>query len=154
MRSVSLGAFADEMEKIAFFGELWRKVVNLVRPSDEAEKAKVKNKVDYLFSPKAGPDKWTKFNNRVKSPEYLKQVSEHPDADPQLVQHAKSMHDLANGQVLGKIESETLGGRTYEVRKTESGMACTCPDWRYKGSVTPGYECKHVRAFKSGKVKP
>jgi len=148
----SLVAFADELEKTAFLGKLWRGFLSLIG-SDEPEKAKTKNRVDHLFSPKAGPEKWDKFSQRIKSPEYLRQVTEHPSADPKLVQHATSMHDMTNGQTIGKIRSERLTGRSYEIKKMTDGLGCTCPDWRYKGSVTPGYECKHVKAFKAGRVK-
>lgn len=150
MTSPSLVAFADEMEKAAFLGKLWRGFLSLIK-SDDAEKAKTKNRVDYLFSEKAGPEKWDKFQQRIGSPEYLKQVIKHPQADPKLIRHATAMHDMTTGQTLQKVYSQRLPGRSYEIKKMTNGLGCTCPDWRYKGSVTPGYECKHIKAFRAGK---
>jgi len=145
MKGISLEAFADEIEKTAFLGKLWQKVVGMLDSGDEA---KQKHRVDYFFSPKAGPDKWTKFDNNIKSKEYLSQVADHPGADKKLIQFANAMHEVANAPTVGKVQSERLGGRSYEIRKIPGGLACTCPDWKYVGSTKPGYECKHVRAHK------
>jgi hypothetical protein len=153
MNDVSLSAFADELEKTAFFGELWNRFTGLFSSDDERVQAKVKRRVDYLFSPKAGPDKWEKFTNNVKSPDFVAQVVKHPNADPKLVVHANSMHELANGSTIGKIHSKRLTGRAYEIKKLPNRLGCTCNDWRFKGSVNPDHDCKHIRAFKSGKVE-
>jgi len=150
MEGISIEAFADELEKTAFFKDLWRRFVTGIFGTD---KEKQKKRVDYFYSPRAGPDKWTKFDNNIKSPEYLAQVTTHKKADPKFVQFAHSMHSLANAQTVGKVQSERLPGKTYEVRKTPSGFGCTCPDWKYVGSTKPGYECKHIRAHKMGKAK-
>jgi hypothetical protein len=83
----------------------------------------------------------------------VKALAQHKKADPKLIQHTQSMHALAKGKTVGKIQSSTLSGKTYEVRKIPAGFACQCNDWRYKGSVTPGYECKHIRAYKAGKLR-
>lgn len=150
----SLASFADELEKTALLGELWRKVVSIfsTHPSPERPE-KIQLRVDYHFSPKAGDDKWDKLMQHSRSIEFVKKLEEHPDADSKLIMHARSMHDLSHGKTLGKIKSTRLPGRSYEIRKTPGGMACTCPDWRFVGSVNPGYECKHIRAFKRGKTE-
>ena len=149
-----LPSFADELEKDAFFGELWQKVVNIFGGDTPPTRSpKVQQRIDYHFSPKAGPDKWDKLVRNARSPEFVQALEQHPDADPKLIQHARSMHDLSRGKTLGKIRSTRLVGRSYEIRKTPEGMACTCPDWRFVGSVTPGYECKHIEAFKGGRTE-
>lgn len=131
-------AFADEFIKISVV----------------ARERKVDRKVDYLFSSKAGPDKWDKFVKHVRSPVYAEKVVDRASSDPKLVRHTQSMHGLSRGKTLGKIKSSRLPGRTYEVKKMKDGrLGCSCPDWRFKGSVNPGHDCKHIKAFRAGKVR-
>lgn len=133
----SFSAFTDELVKIAVV----------------AGSQKVERRVDYLFSPKAGPDKWAKFLKHVRSPAYAERVAERA-GDAKLVRHAQSMHGLAKGKTLGKVQSARLPGRSYEVRRMKDGrLGCTCPDWRFVGSVDVDHDCKHIRAFRAGKSK-
>ena len=133
---VSLPAFLDEITKIAVV----------------SQQRKVDRKVEYLFSPKAGSDKWDKFVKHVRSPVYAEKVVSRASDDPKLVRHVQSMHGLSRGKTLGKIRSSRLPGRSYEVKKMKDGrIGCTCPDWRFKGSVDPGHDCKHIKAFRAGK---
>jgi len=134
----SFSAFTDELVKIS------------VVPSSR----KVERRVDYLFSPKAGPEKWNKFLKHVRSPDYAEHVVDRASSDPKLVRHAQAMHGLSRGRTLGKVQSARLPGRSYEVRKMKDGrLGCTCPDWRFVGSVNPEYDCKHIKAFRAGKSK-
>ena len=150
MDGISIAAFADELEKTAFLKGLWQRIVTgIFGPEEERQKSRV----DYFYSPRAGPDKWTKFDSNIKSPEFLAQVTTHKKADPKLVQFAHAMHSLSNAKTVGKIQSERLSGKTYEIRSVPTGLACTCPDWKFVGSTRPGYECKHIRAYKLGKAK-
>lgn len=147
----TVAAFNDELEKIAgwgFLGRLWSKFTSLFRPESRDQK-----RVDYHFSPKAGPEKWNKFAKNVRRKGFVDKVVEHPNADSKLIQHAKSMHDMSRGKTVGKIYSSRLPGRSYEIRSTPSGLACTCPDWRFKSSVSPGRPCKHIKAHLAGKTK-
>ena len=150
MDQVVLTAFSDELEKIAGLGDLWQRFLDIFRSGD----AKTQRRVDYHFSPKASSDKWDKLVRNARDPKFVSALKKHEQADDKLVMHAQSMHDLARGKPVAKIESATLPGRKYEVRKTPSGLACQCGDWRFKGSVTPGYECKHIRAYKAGRMRP
>ena len=143
---VALAAFEDELEKIAGLGDLWQKFLDLFRSKD----AKVQRRVDYHFSPKAGDDKWNKLIRNARDQNFVDALSKHEQADPKLVMHVQSMHDLSRGKPVGKVHSSTLPGKMYEIRETSSGLACQCNDWRFKGSVNPGYECKHIRAHKAG----
>ena len=149
MDPVTAQAFEDELSKIAGLGDLWQSFLDVFRSKD----TKAKRRVEYHFSPKAGPDKWNKLIKNVRDDKFLKQLAKHPDSDEKLILHAKSMRDLSKGTPVGKIRSSRLAGQTYEIKKTPGGLACTCPDWRFKGSVNPGYQCKHIRAFKQGKTK-
>jgi hypothetical protein len=148
----SLAAFQDELEKTALLSELWHKVISIFS-STPSQPDKAQQRVDYHFSPRAGRDRWDKLVRNARSSEFVQKLEEHPEADPKLIQHARSMHDLSHGKTIGKIKSTRLPGRSYEIRKTQTGLACTCPDWRFVGSVNPGYECKHIRAFKRGKTE-
>lgn len=145
----TLTAFGDELCKIAGFGDLWGRFTDLFRSQD----AKVDRRVDYHFSPKAGSDKWGKFVRNVEDPDFVNRITKHPDADAKLIQHAKSMHDLSQGKTVGKIQSSRLPGRSYEIKEVPGGLACTCPDWRFKGSIDPGYECKHIQAHQVGRLR-
>ena len=150
MDSVTLIAFQDELTKIAGIRDFWQNFLDIFRTKDE----KVQRKVNYQFSPKAGPDKWDKLVHNVRDQKFVDALAEHPDADETLVQHAQGMHDLSRGKPVGKILSSRLPGRSYEIKKMGNGrLGCTCPDWRFKGSINPGYECKHIQAYKQGKVK-
>jgi len=140
----------DDLKKEAFFKELWQKALDFFG----GEKRRAKRRTEYLFSPKAGPDKWRNLPRNASSSEFVKRVKAHPDADAKLKMHVQSMHDLSKGRTVTKIKSSTSPGKTYEVKKLPGGgMGCTCNDWRYKGSVNPGYECKHIKAAKAGLTK-
>lgn len=148
MDQVCLSAFEDEMSKIAGLRELWQKVTELFRPHDE----RVKRKVDYFFSPKTGNERWNKLPNQVRDQKFVDAIVQNPLADDKLRMHVQSMHDLAHGRPVAKIYSASTPGKTYEVRKMPDGaLGCQCGDWRYKGSVAPGYECKHIKAHREGK---
>lgn len=148
MDSPSFEAFADEMSKIAGLGDMWQQFLDLFR----TEGGKAQRRVDYHFSPKAGKDKWEKLVRNVRDPKFVDQLAEHPESDETLIQHAKGMRDLSRGRTVAKIKSSRIPGKSYEVKQTGEYLACTCPDWRFKGSINPGYECKHIRAHKAGKV--
>jgi hypothetical protein len=113
-----------------------------------------KRRVEYHFSPRAGNERWDKFVRSAQSQGFIDALSKHPGADAKLVQHAQSLHDLAKAEPLGKVQSSTSPSKTYEIRKTPDGrLACTCNDWRFKSSVDPGHECKHIAGFRQNKVK-
>lgn len=157
MSPESFSAFSDEMVKISSLGErlaviphLWHRFLDLFRSKD----TKAQRKVDYHFSPKASSDKWRKLVANSRDPRFIDALSRHPGSDEKLITHARSMGALSRGRAVGKIRSSTLPGKTYEIKDIGGGrLGCQCGDWRYKGSVNPGYECKHIRAFKAGKEK-
>jgi len=147
---VVLSAFQDELYKIAGIRDMWQQFLDVFRPEEDR---KARARVDYHFSPKSGPEKWDKLVRNARDNTFLKYLEKHPDSDDKLVLHAKSMGELSRGQTVGKVWSSRLPGRSYEIKKIPAGLGCTCPDWRFKGSVNPGYQCKHIRAHKKGKVK-
>ena len=134
--ALSILAFADELVKIAGLGD-----------------SRNQRRLDYFFSEKAGPDRWDKFLKGVQSQYFVDRLSENPNADPTLVQHAQALHDLSKGKTLGRVYSSRLPGRSYEVKETGDGLGCTCPDWKFSGTLNKGYKCKHIRAFEAGQVK-
>jgi len=146
---VVLTAFGDELQKIAGVKDWWNKFTDLFRSQDE----KVKRRVDYHFSPKAGPDKWTKLIQHSKDPKFVATFARDARSSDQDTLHVQRMGELARGRTVAKIQSDRLPGRSYEVRVVPGGFACTCPDWRFKGSINPGYMCKHIRAYEEGKVR-
>ena len=158
MDRIVLAAFQDELSKEAGIGELWNKILNLsplgrLFSKKEKEKTKAELWSDYHFSAKSGGDRWDKFEKNVRDPKYVASIISHPLADEKLIQHTKSMHELSRGSTVGKVLSFRLPGKSYEIREVSGGLACTCPDWKFKGSINPGYECKHVRAHLSGEAR-
>lgn len=149
MDRVSLSAFEDELEKISGWRDLWQGFLDIFRTDD----ARVQRRVDYHFSPNAGADKWNKLVRNSNDAGFVKALARHKGSDDKLVMHSQSMHDLSKGKPIGKIQSGTLPGKSYEIRSIPGGLGCQCNDWRYKGSVNPGYECKHIRAHRAGKVR-
>jgi len=144
-----LSAFVDELQKIAYLHGTWERVADLTA----ADHRKQERRVNYFFSDRAGPDKWDKFSRNIKSPEFLQQLVNHEGVDDKLKTHAEAMHALANGEIVEKVQSTSKPGLTYEVRRMGNGnLGCTCNDWRFRGSVAPGYKCKHIIALE-GKSK-
>jgi hypothetical protein len=147
----SLAAFGDELEKISGFFDFWRR---LFGKKDEAEE-KNKLRANYMFSPKAGPEKWDRFAKYVSDPRFLQQLGKHPEADEKLLRHATGMHELAKSPPINTVKSEKLPGKSYEIRSLPNGeLGCTCPDWRFKGTTSSGYACKHIRAHRTGQIRP
>lgn len=149
MDRICLAAFEDEMAKIAGLRELWQRITDFFRPKEE----RIQRRVDYFFSPKAGKDKWTKLTAQARDPKFVDAIVSSPLADDKLKMHVQSIHALSRGTPLSKIRSTTTPGKTYEVRKMPDGsLGCQCNDWKYRGSVTPGYECRHIREYKNSRL--
>jgi hypothetical protein len=137
-------AFGDEIIKISGLGGFFKS------PASKGTSSAFRT-AKYFFSPKAGADKWDKFLRAVKNPDFVNALTSNPLADTDLITHTNSMHDLANGKTVGLVESSRLNGQKYEVRETSFGLACTCPDWRFHGSLDHSYRCKHILAYLAGK---
>jgi hypothetical protein len=149
-----LTAFGDELSKISDARGWWGSMIELFKSRPKKpEEPKIDKLVDYHFSPRAGADKWDKFLKNIRSSGFARAIATHPQADAKLIQHVKSMHRMSRGATVGKVQSSRLPGRSYEIRDISEGLACTCPDWRFKGSVQPGRECKHIKAHRAGKAK-
>ena len=140
-------SFGDELEKLAILAQLWDRLQDVF----SSEKRKAKRDVAQHLKSK-DPAKWDLFvANAANSPEFLKALERNEGAPAKDVLHAKRMAALNQGSPVGDVESASSPGIKYQVRGIPGGdFACTCGDWRYKGSVNPGYECKHIRAHKQG----
>jgi hypothetical protein len=149
MRGISLPALGDELVKIATRPELLERLRDLL-PAAQRAKQEVRE-----HAGSKDPKKWDVFVQRaVDSPEFIRQLERSKRVAPKDVQHAKSMRDLHFGPVLGKVGSSSQSGKEYEIRQLPGGRhGCTCSDWRFRGSTNPGYECRHIQAFKEGKTK-
>jgi hypothetical protein len=146
MHDAQIQGFVDELNKAAGLRDAWRNLVDYFRPETRKQRAEAKK-----FVSSSDPDKWDGFLARVRNPQFVKQL-QRTGADQKLVQHAKSMHSLTVGKVVGNIEGSS--GKVYDVKRLPGGgVGCTCRDWRFRGSINPGYECKHVRAHKAGMKK-
>lgn len=134
------------------FSAAWEKVREVFLP----EARRRREEVEKLLG-KGDTDK-SKWDQMValatESPEFIRQLGRQKKVDPKLIVHVKSMREMNLGDTVAQVDSASSPGRKYEVKQLESGgFGCTCNDWRYKGSVNPSYECKHIRAFKQGKIK-
>lgn len=88
--------------------------------------------------------KWDNFADKTKDPSFVKAVKNDPRSDAKLIMHAERMGELHRGKAVATIRGTK--GKSYTVTTLPSGdYGCTCNDWRYKGSVTPGYKCKHIK---------
>lgn len=96
--------------------------------------------------------KWNSLlPHMIGSKRFVQQVLKQTD-DPKLKTHIQALHDLHHGKVMANVGGSS--GKTYDVRQLPGGnLGCTCQDWRFRGSVDPSYECKHIKAFKEGKTK-
>ena len=97
-------------------------------------------------------DKWQELPEKIKNPAFVRQVEASWGTDKKLKTHVKSLSSLQKSRPIARVTGskgtqytiKSLGGRSY---------GCTCNDWKYKGSVNPGYQCKHIRAYLQGKTK-
>jgi hypothetical protein len=143
----TLQKFGDELEKIAVLGQLWDQLRDIF---DTKKRKAKKDVVQHLKS--KDPRKWDTFvANAANSPEFINQLRRNDSVPAKDALHAVSMASLAKGPTVGDVESQSVPGNKYQIRKIPGRkLACTCGDWRYKGSVNPGYECKHIKAHKQG----
>lgn len=136
------------MDKVGGFSALWDRLRDIVYP--KARKAK--KDVQEHFSSE-DPKKWDQFVAKSPDSEFLRQLEKNKQTDPKLLLHARQMGNLKTGPTLGTVISSS-GPGSYEIKSLPNGMVgCTCNDWRFKGSVTPGYKCKHIKAYEQGLSK-
>lgn len=139
-----------ETVKTAFFGGFVDYVSDLFRPEARRARAQVQE-----HHKSKDPQKWNDFvENAARSPAFLSAIEKSKKIPEKDVLHAQSMAGLAHGKVVGEIDSSMRSGDKYQIKELPGGqLGCTCGDWRYKGSVNPGYECKHIKAHKKGLSK-
>lgn len=138
--------FGSELCKEAGLPKLWNRFA-------KHQESRAEQRANTLFSPKLDLEtKWKNLPKNVQSKAFVQAVQEHPKADDKLKLHVQSMHDMTTGKTIGKVESSS--GKKYEIKDLGGGgVGCTCNDWRFRGSVNPGYECKHIQAHNMGKTK-
>ena len=142
MNRLVLAGFLDELTKLS--ADPWERLEHLV----DADKRKRSGQVDYLFSPRSGPDRWGKLDQNVRSYEFLDRLVNDPRASDRLRQYARDLHGLSRGETVGKIESTSHPGRMYEIKKMHDGrMACTCDGWRFAGTHGEPFACRHIKAW-------
>lgn len=109
------------------------------------EKRQALEKVDEHFKAE-GPEKWDSFLKQTERKSFAQALQKDPRADDKLKRHVDQMNRLQTGKVMAEI------GNYGIIRKRGGGLACTCPDWRYRRSVAPNGEqdCKHIREYKMG----
>lgn len=109
------------------------------------EMKKHQNTIDNLHS-KESKKHWDEFSDKAKDKDFVKAVNNDPRSDDKLKMHVKRLNEMHEGKPTAQISGSR--GKTYSITKMPSGdFGCTCNDWRYKGSVNPGYKCKHIKEF-------
>lgn len=145
MNNISLNSFSDELTKVAGLKGFLDKIKDLWRPASKLTVRQVERHFE-----SGSPTKWNAFVSNVRNQGFLQQLAEHPLTDTTLLTHAQSMHNLLNGEVVDTVTGSS--GEKYQIIRMLGGdIGCSCNDWRFKGSVVPGYECKHIRAYNAGK---
>lgn len=94
------------------------------------------------------PEKWDTFLEHAKRKSYAQAIDKDSRSDDKLRRHTDQMNRLLTGKALDTVKGRT---GTYKIiRKRGGGLACTCPDWRYRRSVAGDGEqdCRHILAFK------
>jgi hypothetical protein len=120
------------------------KQASALNPFVSREKRKALKKGDQLFAPD-NDQRWEGFLEDAGRKSFVRALQNDPRADDKLKRHVDQMNRLKTGRVVGTVMGS--GGRAYNiVRKRGGGLACTCPDWRYKKSTAVGkQECKHIK---------
>jgi hypothetical protein len=138
---------AEEKRKVcAIFEKKFEKQADV--PLLSKEKKLALKHVDTFFRQDDKAKKWDQFVDDVHRKAFVKALAADPRADEKLKQHAEMMNRLKTGTVVASHKGST--GNYDIVKLRGGGLGCTCPDWRYKRSVSPEgqRECKHLRALK------
>lgn len=121
-------------------------------PGLSREKHRALQRVDAHFSAEK-PD-WDAFVQNARRKSFTRAVLADPRADATLRRHVEQMHQLHAGKRVTTVSGSS--GKKYQVvRKPQGGLACTCPDWRYRRSVMLGADqkCKHIVAYEAEQEK-
>lgn len=115
------------------------------------EKHRALSRADAHFT--AQNPNWDEFVQHAKRKSFVKAVGADPRADATLRRHVEQMHQLHAGKRIKTVTGDT--GKYQVVKKPQGGLACTCPDWRYRRSVSFGEDqkCKHIRAHEAAQEK-
>ncbi len=132
---------------IGEFGEYLRSFGDYLSSSGREKIREAKN-----FVASADKQKWQGLPDKLNDPVFVRQVRTSRGADTKLKTHVKSLSAVQKAKPVATITG-SQGAKYYIKMLSEGNYGCTCRDWRYRGSVNPGYECKHIKAYKKGKTK-
>ena len=102
---------------------------------------------------RADPEKWDEFLDRVKRKSFAKTMMRDSRTSEKDARHADQMNRLMTGRKVDTFKGAT---GTYDIiRLRGGGYGCSCPDWRYRRSVSPKgtQDCKHLKQWKSERSK-
>ena len=90
-------------------------------------------------------DKWKNFGDKTKDKSFVQAVKNDPRSSKKLKMHAESLNSMHNSKTVATVKGKR---GSYQIKHMGTGVyGCTCNDWKYKGSVNPGYKCKHIREY-------
>jgi hypothetical protein len=115
------------------------------------EKTEALDKADQHFG-SADSKKWDQFLNDAQRKSFAGVIAKDPRSDTKLIRYVDQMNRLITGKRVGEVRSS---GTTYSIiRKRGGGLSCTCPDWRYRRSVSDegAQTCKHIREYNQRKT--
>lgn len=153
-------SFAERVTRGAGLGldnEAKRRLVRALRGKEAAapvvskEKHRALQRVDAHFA--AERPNWDAFVQHAKRKSFVKALAADPRADATLRRHVEQMHQLHAGKRVKTVTG--VSGKYQVVKKPQGGLACTCPDWRYRRSVMFGADqkCKHIHAYEASQEK-
>lgn len=153
-------SFAERVTHGAGLGldnEAKRRLVRALRGKEAAapvvskEKHRALQRVDAHFA--AERPNWDAFVQHAKRKSFVKALAADPRADATLRRHVEQMHQLHAGKRVKTVTG--VSGKYQVVKKPQGGLACTCPDWRYRRSVMFGADqkCKHIHAYEASQEK-
>lgn len=109
------------------------------------EKERARKRVDALLG--SSETDWSSFLAHARRKSFATTLMADPRTGEKLKLHVDSMNRLLTGKPIAKIQGST--GEYDIIRLRGGGIGCTCPAWRYKGSVNPGNsDCKHITQWR------
>lgn len=142
---------AERREIKAKFRKGWVKKASGALPLLSKEKRRAHRRAHRFL--KSDEKDWNAFLDNVERKSFVRAIKKDGRADEKLERHADQMNRLLTGKVLGTIHGRGTGtgsGVYKIIRLRGGGLGCTCPDWRYRQSVSPegDQDCRHIRGWK------
>lgn len=150
MTPAQLGAVADALQTNAARRKWLQEHPEKTAATPESkERQEARKRVQAHFRAD-GQAKWDDFIDNAKRKSFVTAVQADNRSDKKLERHVDQMNRLLTGTAVGTVQGR--GGKYTITRlRGSTALGCTCPDWRYKQSVSPAgdQDCKHIREWRA-----